>query len=311
MKIALLCVESPLQLINAYEAIQHFNIVDYKLLIRYSKSDSNDRQIRKLIEILQIDPDTVEEVSIAASNKSLLDLFTLFVYRYRYLFNAGKFGKIYIGNYRSGFFSLIRKQFDKSQIILLDDGAKTIDIQAEFTDDLHYDLFTMYEIVPRHGQTIHANHFKAIKTFFEKRLVHEENTILFLGSKLSEIGIISEEYYLELMQMISGHYKGQKIIYIPHREEDPDKLAAIGRLDNIEIKTIDYPVELFGLFEHRMPNTVSSFYSSALLTMQNIYQVESEAFHFDYRGSVYEKSIDNIYAFYAQSMKVTDLKPHA
>lgn len=309
MKINLICIESPLQLLNAYEAIKYFNIQNYKLLIRYSNSDSNDNQIKKLIDILKIDPMDIEEVTINTSNKSLLDLFKLFTYKY--IFNTKKFDKVFIGNYRSGFFSLIWKSFDKNRIILLDDGAKTIDIQKEFTDDLNYNLFTIYDVTPLKTQKIYTNHFNNMKKFFENTLAFEENKILFLGSKLSEINIISEEYYLELMNQISKFYKNQNIIYIPHREEDQNKLTKISTIDNIEIKTIDYPVEMFGLFENKLPQTVSSFYSSALMTMQNIYNIEAEAFSFNYKGSIYEESIDNVYMFYENKMKIISLEPYA
>ncbi len=311
MKINLICIESPLQLLNAYEAIEYFNMHNYKLLIRYSNSDSNDKQIKKLINILKIDPINIEEIKINTSNKSLPDLFKLLFYRYRYIFNTIKFNKVLIGNYRSGFFSLIQKQFNKNQIILLDDGVKTIDIQKEFTDNLNYDLFTMYDITSLKSQHIYTNHFNHIKRFFDKTLELEDNKILFLGSKLSEMNIISEKHYLELINQISKFYKYQNIIYIPHREEDQNKLTKIGYINNIEIKTIDYPVEMFGLFESKLPNVVSSFYSSALMTMQNIYQIKAEAFNFDYRGSIYEKSIDNVYEFYENKMKVINLEKHA
>ncbi len=309
MKIDLICIESPLQLLNAYEVIKYFNIKNYKLLIRYSNRDNNDKQIKRLINILKIDSTYIEKTTINASNKSLVDLFKLFIYKY--FFNTKKFDRVFIGNYRSGFFSLIRKSFNRNQIILLDDGAKTVDIQKEFTDNLNYNLFTMYKIAPFKNQKIYINHFNKIKCLSKKNLILQDNEILFLGSKLSEINIISEMYYLELMNQISKFYKNQNIIYIPHREEDQNKLIRISAISNIEIKTIDYPVEIFGLFENKLPKTVSSFYSSALMTMQNIYKIKAEAFNFDYKGSIYEKNIDNVYNFYKNEIKVVSLKPDA
>lgn len=308
MQSNLICIESPLQLLNAYEAIKYFNIQNYQFIIRYSNSNTNDKQIKKLIDILKIDPMNIEEVKINTSNKSLLDLFKLFIYKY--IFNTKKFNKVFIGNYRSGFFSLIQKSFDKDQVILLDDGAKTINIQKQFTDDLNYNLFTMYNVTSLKNQKIYINHFNNIQMFFEKKLVLEDNKILFLGSKLSEMDIISKEYYLELMNKISQYYKYKNIIYIAHREEDKNKLTKISKINNIKIKTIDYPVEIFGLFENKLPKTVSSFYSSALMTMQMIYRINPEAFYFDYKGSMYEKSIDNVYTFYENKMKIINLEPY-
>jgi hypothetical protein len=293
-------IESPLQLLNAYEVIFEFNLKNYKIIIRLSKMKENDKQIKYLVKYLDIK--NVKFITIKAEKKSLNDYIKLFVYQYKFIMK--KIDKVFIGNFDSGFFKLILKQFPKEKIILLDDGSKTLAIQKQFSESNFYNLFTMYDITSVKNQIIYKNKYKKLNEKLKSlNIVHNE--VLFLGMKLSEIGVISEKEYIRLLQKISTEYKDKNIIYIPHRGESVIKLQKISEIENITIKSYDYPVELLGLFEDSLPYKVASFYSTAVLTMKYIYNIEAECFLFDYNDSQYRTLIDEVYDYYK---KVIDVK---
>lgn len=50
----LIYVESPLQLINAVEAVNYFNISNPKYLIRYNNSRINDAHLRLVVNIFSL-----------------------------------------------------------------------------------------------------------------------------------------------------------------------------------------------------------------------------------------------------------------
>lgn len=305
MKNSFILVESPFQLLCANEAIKYFDLKNVVIYIRYSLDDSNDKQLDKLVEILSISI-PIKKFFIRAIRKSLLDYIKIIFYSILFFIKKKEIDKLFIGNFESSFFKTIYKYYKREKIILLDDGAKTLSIQRNFKKNAYYDIFSIYKLESVGKQNIFINKFQYIK---EKIINNSQNEdILFLGSKLSEIGIISEKYYLDLLTKISHFFVDKNIIYIPHRGENKNKLNFLSTINNIEIKELDYPVELYGLYEKIIPSTVVSFYSTALYTMQKMYSVNTIAFSFNYESSKYKKAIDDVYNYYKDEMKIISLK---
>jgi len=299
---SLLFIESPFQLLNANEAVHRYSLDDYKIIVRLSNNEKNDEQIIYVIKQLGIE--NIKYIKINVSNKNIIDYMKLLFYRFRYIFI--KVNKVFIGNCESGFLKLVLKQFNKEDIILLDDGAKSIDIQKNFNDKENYNLFTMYDLVPYQSQIIENNNYEKLQQDL-KQLEINTNQVLFLGLKLSEIGIVSEEYYLKKIKQIAAYYKNEKILYISHRGETKDKLEKIKSMTNIEVIVLGYPVELYGLYNDNIPYKVASFYSTALLSMQNIYNLKAESFMFDCQHSEHKEIIENVYDYYKSYFEVIDL----
>jgi len=299
---SLLFVESPLQLLNANEAISEFNLKNYEVVVRLSNKKENDTQIKYLIKYLNIQ--NIKYASIRVDDKGITDYIKLLMYKYKYLIK--KVEKVFIGNYDSGFFKLIMKQFTKEQIILLDDGSKTLAIQKQFSESNFYNLFTMYNVETMNNQLIYNNRYNKITTNL-KNLKFNYDEILFLGMQLSEIGIITEKEYIRLVVEIANIYKNYTIIYVTHRGESESKLEKIKEIKNISIQNYSYPIELLGIFESSIPNKVISFYSTAVLTMKYIYNIDAECFSFDYRNSKYTDLIDEVYNYYRTEINVKEI----
>ncbi|UTJ07339.1 alpha-2,8-polysialyltransferase family protein [Arcobacter roscoffensis] len=305
MYLNLFIVESPLQLLSAYEAINYFGIKKYKILIRLSNSKENDNQILKLLKCLKV-KDMSYVFSLNAKNKTLLDYLKITFFKMLFFYLNKRVKKLFLGNFESGFMKILMKNINKKKIILLDDGAKSIVIQSKFNNMNNFDFFTFFDLDPLEGQQIYSNSFSMLKNKIKNK--EKANFVLFLGTKLSELDIVSEEYYIRCIKEIAIYYIKTKIIYIPHREENKNKLKLLEKnISNLKIKKIDYPVELFGLNESFIPQVVASFYSTALFTMNKIYCCNSNAFKFDYEKSIYKESIDKVYHDYANKIKVLEL----
>lgn len=309
MKKILFFVESPLQLLNAFEANHHFQYEQYQYIIRLSEREETNRQLIKLVSILKLNETYIEYHRIRAKNKKIDDYLKFIFFSFRYIFHTN-INKVYIGNYISPFMKIIMKQFSKSKIILLDDGAKTLTIHNSFSETKSYNLYTMYALNPYKEQTITQHNYEATQSLLNKQ-TKNQSKILFLGSSLSEMHIISKKYYRSLIQQIAKKYYDKTIIYIPHRVESREKLEQLKLYENIEIKRISYPVELYGLNEEDIPYKISSFYSTALFTMKKIYKIEVESFKFDYSNYENKEDIDKVYDYYKDEMSIIDLDSHA
>lgn len=306
MKKNILFVESPLQLLNAYEAVNFFELDDFYYVIRLSGNVNNDKQIKEIVNRLGIV--NCVFLNLNAQNKKIVDYLILLLYRFKFIFSSKNIEKIYIGNYDSKFLSLIMKQFINEKIVLLDDGSKTFEIQRTFKPSQHLNLFTMYDILPVGNQIVYKNSYNRILELLrDENVIFDNSSVLFIGSKLSEDGAISDKYYIALLNEISEFYKGKTIVYVPHRDESKSKLKEIGAINNVEIKVIGYPIEFFGLYESVIPATISSFFSTALMTMKGFYTVDVESFSFDYSHSNEKQEIDNLYEYYKTEMSVVRL----
>lgn len=298
-------VESPLQLLNAYEAESYFKSQTNLYLVRLSNDIVNDEQILGLLEFLLLrEKSTI--FTINSKKKGFIDLFKIFFLKFYITYISKKFETLFIGNIESGLFSFLINKIKKEKIILLDDGAKSITIQKNFSDNYNYDFFSFYDLVPLKNQAIYKNSFKRLQEMMVETT--SESTTLILGSKLSEMSIIEEKYYLYLIKKISHYFQDETLIYIPHREEDKNKLEKIAcEMKSIIIKHIDYPVEFYPINENKKVKKVVSFYSTALYTMSKIYNCEAIAFKFNYEMSEHKNNIDEVYRYYKTSMKVIDL----
>lgn len=302
MKCNIFLVESPLQLINAYEAIHHYCAKNVVMFVRYSNLDINDKQINKLLSILPLSGVRVFRFNINPEKKNIRDFFNVCNAIFLTLRLTLTVSRLFIGNYDSGFFKIIlRLCSPKTKIVLLDDGNKSIRIQKEIDTEGRLEFFTTFDVMPTKKNHVVLNNYPKIKELVKAGKVLDRS-VVFIGSGMAEIGIVSEEYYVSLIDRIVEHYNNLDfyVIYIPHRAESSQKLNIIVEKTNVEIRHLDYPVELFGLFNDFSPFLVSSFCSTALITLKNIYGYSVECFSFDYVGHSDEEELDELYKFYQE-----------
>ena len=156
------------------------------------------------------------------------------------------------------------------------------------------------------NQKIVTNKFNRLNKLLKG--IHYTNDIMLIGSKLSEVGIIEELYYTELIQEISKNHKGKNIKYISHRGEKENKISKIAHIKNIEVIKLEYPLEFYPLYNSSLPKTIVSFYSAALVSMGKLYpEARIIAYKFDFTKYEQKEHIEKAYEYLEKHMQVIDL----
>lgn len=301
----LFIIESPLQLLNAYEALNTFPADQQIIIVRYSGVLINDNQIDKTLNKLDLFKlAKIKYVQINVDKRTTLDIFKMLWLKLFYLFTIRFYETVFVGNYESKFIHFIIP-FNVKKIILLDDGNLTLKIQENFTTKKYFNWFTVFDLVLLKNQISVKNKYKYLNLHLIKGS-KQEDLVLFIGTGLCEYEIITEEYNLELLKKISNRYFDKEIIYVAHRSENNEKLSTINKIFNIKVIRFEYPIELFSVNNDYFPTLIASFYSSALITLEKIYGVEIVAFKFDYTSSSFKDEIDLVYKYYEKSFKIIE-----
>jgi len=301
-------VESPLQLLSALEAIFLLKPYNYLLIVRYSEQ-RNNRQLTKIIQDLDVDTRYIKFVHFD-SQINIKNSYKIFKFMLWMVIKKREVKEIYLGDYNSKILTLLRKYvFNKNKIYYLDDGVATLNIQKNFSKDNFYHLFTMYNLPPLDKQKITQHHFLYLKNYFKMDTLEKETVVLLLGNKFYEEKLISKEYFFQSLEQLLSFYPDQKIRYIAHRDEETEKLKYLEQYYGFDVVQYDYPIELYGLYEKKIPSEIVSFLSTALLTMKMIYvDVNVTAYRINLNELLDRKEgFSNIYKVYENYLDVKDL----
>lgn len=293
---AIVFIESPLQLLNSLEALDFFSIRKAKVLLRLNSNKNNNLQIKKILYLFKDHDVTI--IKISSEQKTINDYLKSLKICLSFICFSFLGYKCIIGNYESKIFNLFKKYIKKKNIILLDDGTKTIAIQSKFTEKYFYSLFTCFELKEKKNQTIFKNDYKLIKNL--KTNIKTESIALscFLGSPLSEKNIMGEQEYIKILERYLEKFKlNHKLIYLPHRFENEIKLKRISDLGYTIMRT-KYPVELLPIVKNLNIKHVTSFYSTALILMPKIYDVRATSLRFNFKNAFNADAISDIYKYF-------------
>lgn len=114
----------------------------------------------------------------------------------------------------------------------------------------------------------------------------------FLGQPLSEINpkILKEETYLDYVRQIMEYFLPLKVIYIPHRDEDRNKINRIKDNTGIDVLEIQMPFEWFLISSKERPAKVAGMVTSALPNCKSLFDAEIEFLSFRIKEEDYIKS---------------------
>jgi hypothetical protein len=307
MRKSIFFIEAPFQVLSAYEAIFEFSLREnYLLIVRLSGHKQNDLQLRKVVNYLFIDNRHIQFIFIRSKRRTMIDYLKIFYnivkictlqFRYKYIF---------IGNMESGFLSKMMLCLKNNKIFLLDDGIKLFTLQKKFTKKYYFNLFTMLlNLKPIPNQVIVYNTFVKIQE--QISTIKIKSGVLFLGSKLSEVGIMSEESYINYIIKISKYYNNREIIYVSHRGEDDNKLLQLSKILNLNILKLDYPIELYPIFTNEITQDIASFYSAALVSISILYPNTIVKSFLIKEPLIYKSEIKALYEYLEQNLEVVNL----
>ncbi|WP_168416799.1 polysialyltransferase family glycosyltransferase [Acinetobacter indicus] len=266
-------VESPLQIICAYESILQ-NKTDYCLYIRLTGRGRNDEQTILCAKYFDIR----YKIFKFYPNKKFLHFFINMLFWFELLLKPTN--NLYLGSLFSNTLKILRKINKSKKVIYLDDGAATLRAYELMKKKImpKENLFTFFNTSGDHSLNVEVHNFTEIR----KTLVNQETDFdYFIGQPYQHmLGFERADYISCLMGVASKYTQSKPLIYIPHRMEDTQYIE---KFKNLKILKLDLPIELYFLKNNKgYPKKIYSCYSSALVTLHLFYpKTEVFAIHHD------------------------------
>ncbi|MCT7502092.1 alpha-2,8-polysialyltransferase family protein [Aliarcobacter cryaerophilus] len=284
MKKNLFIVGSPLQVINALEAIEHFGLKNIVFVVIYNGLSNNILQTENYLKKVNCE----EIIKIQPASKSKFFRYVKLIrylkkYRYANIF-TGEFGSV---------FRVILSNLKKDKVFLIDDGVVTIRDYINFVKpnklntysyrELRFllvglkiflkgtiNFFTYFKLEPIEGIDIVKNNLTFLKKDFISNNIDYSDTVFFLGQPL-DMFKDSDEFIYALKE-VSYKFFNKKIIYFPHRAEREYQLELVRKtIPSIEIQIINQPIEYYFINNGICPKFVISYVSTALFTTKLLF----------------------------------------
>lgn len=285
----LFVASSPLQLFNAIEARERFHAGEHNVLLVVWTRDIDRVQMAPLVDGRWAG---VRWFRLKGWRRSF----------YPWLLNGWlrrllPLGSLYLGypyNLRAHLANLAAAQ----RTVLLDDGHASIEIAAHLADparrarddehladrllgrrtglhyaaDLHF--FTVYDLPDWPAERVLRNDFRCFRA--QVAALPRNDALLFIGSGLVGNVVADAATEARLFGAMRRHYEGRRIIYAVHRYEDIDALRRLPELAGVEV--VRYPTLLeYALYAAgELPAGISTFCSSAVDTLPDIYPLPAE-----------------------------------
>lgn len=282
----LFVIGTPLQLLNAIEAIAHFKLNNNVLVLLNMSKIENKKQIDKIVK--QHDWQTI----IRVDNGKGLNFFKYFSL-IRGL-KKKKYNYVFVAKLESISCAIVAN-VQKNKFFLLDDGGKTLDVyntykknnysvKHQFKDNKFLllglkiqikdkvNFFTYYDLKSEDGSEVIKNKFEFFKKSYSSDYEKENKLLYFFGQPI--IGnYLSEELHRDILKAIIKKYN-KKLIYVPHRGEDKDSLEHLKLINSefFEVKNLEMPAELYFIINKIHPKELFSYFSTVLTTMGLIYE---------------------------------------
>lgn len=272
--------QSPLQVLNCAEAAEAFPAERNDLVLIHKEDGPGRRQVEAVIGLYPWNRIIRVDYAKGPGILRLLKQWAL-VHRLRRDYR-GKVDRLFIGEFRNAVMNYVRTSLKAGQTILCDDGTATMTVQATYFQKGVFfttrmvekkapptllkrlrealfrpffdagearrpiDLFTVYKLEPVPGQRIFRNSYAYLQGLDTLPGDIPPEGSLYYGGKYSEAGLISREEELRVLALIRQDAETRfsaPMIYIPHRGDDPAKLAAIAA-QGITVSRSDLPAEV-------------------------------------------------------------------
>ncbi|CAA6819447.1 MAG: Unknown protein [uncultured Sulfurovum sp.] len=272
-------VSSPLQVMNAIEAVEHFKTQNNILLVLHTGDKKHLNQMKKMfnfsdwddIEYILLPLKIVDKIVFA---KTINDALAFM--------KKKKIEKLFVGEFRSDHVNHIVNSLETQAVYLLDDGLAQLNYNEEVSQEsvqvkvrraiyrllfyklktIKYTFFTIFQIK---NEKIIPNKYN----FFRKQISNKkiENVTFFIGQPLVELGIMSQENYKNELIKIMNFYKEKEFIYISHRREKIANVQELSLALNFTYKVFDTLIELEMINATIVPSSFATFYSTAIVTL--------------------------------------------
>jgi hypothetical protein len=316
MKYNIFIVSSPLQIMNAIEAVEYFGTRNNILLVSYIGNKKPLSQIKKMLNFS--DWHTVKYILLPLKVVDKL-IFSKKIYSALQFIEKSKIDKLFVGEYRSDHVNHIVNSLRNQEVYLLDDGLAQLNYHKELTQQpykvkirrliykllfyklktIKYTFFTMFDIK---NEKIIKNNYNFFKKYIGNKEI--EDAIYFIGQPIIELNVMSKDNYKKELLKIINFYKGKKFVYILHRREEVENIKNLSLELNFEYKAFDNLIELEMINNPITPSNFATFFSTAIVTLPNFIS-ESEYRVFRSKDKIINKKfIDNISNTYKELNKM-------
>lgn len=297
----LFLVQTPFQLFNAIEAKNRFHTNEKNILIIIHKG--NQKNLDQINEILDYDNEWYDVIYIDFVTKIQRFFYPIFIKSIIKKLNALKINNIYVALYRNVAAHIINSVKHKNTVIY-DDGNnifKTINflnknkkksfyifrkivsvlLLRKIGIDFIYDstIFTLFDIslFKNIKNKIIQNDFSYFKTRIKN--LDKEEDVFFIGSRMIGNGISEDVFEASLEEVVRFYKKRNKNVkYIPHRYEEIEYLDRLSHKLKFVLTPFSSIIEFEFIMKGIDPSEVATFRSTAVDTLQIIYNPKVRIF---------------------------------
>lgn len=288
----LVAISSPLQLINALEAML-FNDLDSndcQLIVRSLPGTQNDRFIRQ-----QIDKHHWSSIYWYDSKSKIRSLPKLLRQ-----FKGSRWSTVIGGELTAWWMNTLYQNIAFDRFILVDDGTMTL---ADYDNHLSQgtlpkktkglkdwilrlqgfktmkfqieptlELFTIFDLEDTPWCKVQKNEMKGLQQqLSERHAIDVDGDLVFVGQPLASMGMITWKTQQKYLIAVQQRSPSGRVLYCPHRSEPEQILDQIAALKGFNITRFDCPIEL-GLIQLELPIAqLTGFCSTALFTLSRFY----------------------------------------
>ena len=237
---------------------------------------------------------------------------------------------IFFGDHKSEHLRHFINSVEHKRTVLLDDGTATVDdaLKRQENKNNPYVLklrkkiklaskrlfqglkdqqpekiyfFTVYDIKAGGEDEVIRNNFTYLRS--KNSTSSMSGDVYFVGTPLSEVGIMKESDYFNQLVKVKEYFKGREFIYIAHRREDKGKLNRIRENLDINIKIFEYPLEYQIAMIGPAPEIMAAFVTSVLENMRMIMGDKLQIISFKLIDGSYadKQTIDAVYDYYREN----------
>ncbi|MDW7643578.1 MAG: hypothetical protein SCI25_00895 [Desulfuromonadales bacterium] len=307
---AVFLLKSPLQLLNALEACQHFGIARRECVLVLMADHKSLPQMLSLVKKTSgwggtvslvnvgLDPSIQESDGLSHERHAIWGNDAFGIIKLKNLARRlGRLDYVFLGDLGNLMMRHFANLADVSEVVALDDGTATLQYAVwrnqgrwgrkqrlskkaglwlkRIALGLRDNLPGRLTFFSAYEIEVPPQDLVVKNTFMDLRAqagdMPLEESVFFLGGPLVEASILSEEEYLWHLERVARYFSNRKVTYVAHRRENWERVKRIGRALGWDVRLFDYPIEFQLAVVGPRPRILAAFFSSALENCRAIF----------------------------------------
>ena len=277
----LFIVGSPFQCLCMLEAINHWKLVDYDVMVNTTRT--NEQMMSRLLIEKGIRYKSNYRVHLSK------DIIPLFFSKHKH------YNNVFIGNYYSLVYQDMAVAFSKrkAKVLCLDDGIQALQLFSDnprkVKNKVWVDFIQTFVSLYAFIKAVKKTYFFTIYNVKSNKFIIEKNTFDILKTKNgketdgiyiigtnSSMLVFKDREYKDMIFMLVDRCKkdfpGQPIFYCPHRRDVNNK-SILALLKESDVECFDTKISVEYDFVQRdiYPKAIFGFNSNALFTLHSIF----------------------------------------